>query len=338
MLVKKRFLPVPKQDLNTLGAGELLLMTTSVPHHDRASLHERAPSPVDAHPEDADPLGRGSRDTRAPDEHRTIRALAFGLVGSVIAIPILAVLGAAPVVNVIIGLLPLLLTLVFGIALVAQHYKAITLVYLLLATHIIGIALLWLANLALSVPVNLSSSLSLSFLLGAIIIAIAFALAGHHTSHTHGHTREAAPPAPEFHEEKLGEYVHAIEDKVKGLNFAIGRVYRRSNGASDLMRERLRILREWYNEFYEIKPEDLDAQKKKAKVLIHKIHDRLKLLASKENEVFSEAEVKGLKNLARNRQGEDAIIDVLKTNDRDPVEHYYVSALDVCDAILKGLA
>ena len=73
-------------------------------------------------------------------------------------------------------------------------------------------------------------------------------------------------------------------------------------------------------------------------MLIHQIHDRLKLLASKENEVFSEAEVKGLKNLARNRQGEDAIIDVLKTNDRDPVEHYYVSALDVCDAILKGLA
>ncbi len=322
------------------GAGVRTLMATTASPHDRASLHARAPSPVDAHPEDADPLGRQSRDTRAPDEHRMIRALAFGLVGTVIAVPILAVLGAAPIVNVLVGLLPLLLTLVLGIALVAQHYKAITLIYLLLATHILGIALLWLANLALSVPVNLPSALALSFLLGAIVIAIAFALAGRHQQHTHGHAhaREAAPPASEFHEEKLGEYVHAIEDKVKGLNFAIGRVYRRSNGASDLMRERLRILREWYNEFYEIKPEDLDAQKKKAKVLIHKIHDRLKLLASKENEVFSEAEVKGLKNLARNRQGEDAIIDVLKTNDRDPVEHYYVSALEVCEAILKGLA
>ncbi len=306
--------------------------TTTHAHEKAHALHERAPSP---HPEDVDPLGR-AHSTRSADEHAIIRTLAFCLVAIVIAVPIIAAISAAPTLNVLFGLSPVIITLALGIAATGQHYRHTILWYLLLVVHIIGLALLWLVNLTLSIPLNVGASTVLSLLIGAVAIGIAMIVGSRAPARVehvhHHHTVEH-----EFHTEKLVEYVHSMEDKVKGLNFAIGRVYRRSNGSSDTIRERLRISREWYNEFYAIKPEDLDEQKVKARILVHKIHDRLKLLAAKEREVFTEKELAALKNLARNKNGEDAIIDVLKTNDRDPVEHYYVGALEVCETILKGL-
>jgi hypothetical protein len=140
-----------------------------------------------------------------------------------------------------------------------------------------------------------------------------------------------------FKEEKLSEYVHSIEDKCKALNFVIGRVYRNSNGTTPKVRERLRIPSDWYNDFHGIKAEDMHAQKDKAKVLVRKIRDRLSLHAMKEKDVFSPQELASFKHLVRHKDGEDAVIDVLKTNDRDPVEHYYVSAVDFCDRILHEL-
>jgi len=288
------------------------------------SLHDRAPAPEEAHP-----LGRAHE--RPAEERRVLRVLTIGLVAAVIATPLIAVLSYSPTMNVLAGLSPLFLTLVLGIAAIGQHYRHGILLYLLVIAHVLGLAFVWIINLGLTIPVNVPNAVALSFLIGAAIVAAAL-LSGNERIRL---TEHVAPV--EFREERLGEYVHAIEDKAKGLNFAIGRVYRRANGATDAMRERLRISREWYNEFYEIKPEDLESQKSKAKVLVHKIHDRLQLLARKEREVFSDKEIAALKNLARNRNGDDAIIDVLKTNDRDPVDHYYVSALGVCEAILKGL-
>ncbi len=54
-----------------------------------------------------------------------------------------------------------------------------------------------------------------------------------------------------------------------------------------------------------------------------------------EHEVFAKSEITNLKNIVRNKDGNDTIIDVLKTNDKDPVEHYYVAACDFCDRILE---
>jgi hypothetical protein len=99
----------------------------------------------------------------------------------------------------------------------------------------------------------------------------------------------------------------------------------------------LRIPSEWYNEFHLVKDEELSEKLENAKVLIRKIRDRLAVYSMKENEVFSPQELGALKHIVRRKDGEDAIITILKTNDRDPVDHYYVSAVEFCDRILEEL-
>lgn len=137
----------------------------------------------------------------------------------------------------------------------------------------------------------------------------------------------------EVTQENITEFLHSIEDKCKALNFAIGRVYRSSNGGTKEMRERLRIDNEWYNEFNR-KSDDPNDQPD-ALAALHLIRDRLSLFMKKEKDVFSETELRGLKHIARKKDGEDRIIDVLVTNDRDPVGSYYMGAVDTADKILK---
>lgn len=306
-------------------------------HH--TTVEAPVASPRSLHPEEIDPLGSMNSvekihadDSSTPQEKRILRLLSFALVATIIAIPILAVLSYSPVLNVFVGLLPLVATLILDIVVIGKHFKPLALWIVLLLTHILGLAIVFLLNLGLSTPINVVGAVGVSFQIAILITALAWLLEAKQSRKSVQQTHTV-----DFLPEKLPEYVQSIEDKAKGLNFAIGRVYRASNGGSTLMRERLRIPKEWYNEFYSIKVEDMAEQNDRASILVRKIHDRLKLLAQREREVFSEAEITRLKNLARNKNGEDAVIDVLKTNDRDPVEHYYVSALDLCERILQEL-
>lgn len=264
------------------------------------------------------------------DERRLLRTFSASLVLALFAIPVIASISYSPIFNVFLGLLPLIASLIVDIMATVQHYRREVYWIVLVGMHLAGLLLLFIINPLLAIQLNVGSAIAVSLLLGVLVTVIAWWEKKPAIKEKRVHTVE-------FKKEKLPEYVQSIEDKVKAMNFVIGRVYRASNGGSEKLREKLRIPREWYNEFYEIKPEELIDEQHKAAVLIRKIHDRLRRLAQKEKDVFSDAQLKNLKNIARSKSGEDAIIDVLKTNDRDPVENYYVSAVDLTERILEEL-
>lgn len=288
-----------------------------------------------------DSLSRGdAHPSLDAQERRVISLLVIAIIAFVICTPIIAVLSESPMLNVLLGLSPLLITLIIDALLAARHYKVVTFWIVLLVVHLVAIGVLWLLNLALVEQVNIAGSISTSLIFTAIITVIVTLADAKRVKQSVKEAHEESSRTVEFKPEKLDEYVHAIEDKAKALNFAIGRVYRASNGGTAKMRERLRIPSEWYNDFNAfnaLEKEDRQAQLDQAAVLLRKIRDRLALFAQKEKDVFHPSELSSLKHLARNKDGEDRIIDVLKTNDRDPVDHYYVSAVDFCDRILSEL-
>jgi len=293
---------------------------------------EQAPSPTAAppekHPEEVDPLGRQHPQPHiSTEEKRMTSILSIFLVATIVAIPIISVTSSSPAMNVFLGFLPLIVTLVLDMIAVSHHYKTTVLWINLAAVHVLALAVLYFCNYLLSVPLNIGAAVSTSVLLG--LIATTFVVL------TTGRVVPKHEHVVEFNPEKIEEYVQSIEDKAKAINFVVGRVYRAANGGTAKMRERLRVPSEWYNEFTEIK--DPGEQLDKAKVLVRKIRDRLALYTMKEKEAFSSHELSALKHLARDKAGNDDILTVLKTNDRDPVEHYYVSAVEFCDRILQEL-
>jgi hypothetical protein len=284
------------------------------------------------HPEQVDPLGRMHHKAVAPEERRTTFILTLSLVAAVILIPIIAATSESPLLNVFLGLLPLFATIVLDMIAVRQHFKLVTLWVILVTTHLLGLAVLYFINFLLIVPVNVPSAVSASLLLGLIVTALCVLAQGRS-----GASARSTPRPVAFRPERIHEYVHSIEDKAKALNFAVGRVYRTSNGGTMKMRERLRIPSEWYNEFNEVKDAELKEKLERAKIVVRKIRDRLTIYKMKEKEVFSQAELDGLRHIARHKDGDDTILTVLKTNDSDPVENYYNAAVDFCDRILDEL-
>ncbi|MCX8147207.1 MAG: hypothetical protein N3D84_01945, partial [Candidatus Woesearchaeota archaeon] len=128
-------------------------------------------------------------------------------------------------------------------------------------------------------------------------------------------------------EEDLPTLIHSIESNCKALNAVIGRVYRKSNGGTDLMRDVIEVKSEWYNEFNDLlKKRDLHGIYE----IVDKIERRLDYLFRKEKELFGKT---NLRNLKRDPEGNDKIIDVLIMNDNDPVETYFENALILCGKV-----
>ncbi|MBR9700935.1 hypothetical protein GOV11_03660 [Candidatus Woesearchaeota archaeon] len=278
------------------------------------------------HPEDVNPLGDAH--VRPEEERRVMFVLAICFVASVILVPVLAVFTGSPLVNVFVGLLPLLVTLLGHMIITNAHYKRVSYWMLLAVVHVLALGFLWPIAMILVVPMNITGAVGLSLIFATVMTFFVWLVA----AEPH---RTGVPDDFKFEKEKLDEYVQSIEDKVKALNFVIGRVYKKNNGGTPDMRERIRILREWYNDYAESTEDGDDVVR--SKILLHKIRDRLATLEKKENQVFSKKELNRLKNIARSKEGNDTLIDVLKTNDRDPVESYHVSALEFCDKILEAL-
>jgi len=135
--------------------------------------------------------------------------------------------------------------------------------------------------------------------------------------------KKAEHSEPKEEERAIEHHFHAIEDKLKALNFAIGRVYRSSNNGTTSMRDDIRIPSEFYNEFDRAVKEETKEQVIDA---IEKIGRRLMNLQKTEKEVFGER-AHHLRNLVRDEHGHSRIIDVLAHNDKDPVMSYYEDAL-----------
>jgi len=157
----------------------------------------------------------------------------------------------------------------------------------------------------------------------------------HHVVHHHVAKQEPLPVKEE--EDEVSTVVHSIEDKVKALNFVIGRVYSVYKGGSERMRNRVRVDKDWYGEFNAIGAHDTKRRRAEALVLLSKIKDRLDLLEKTERDVFGE-EHGSLRNLSRSADGSDTVIDVLVRNDKDPVRRYYDGARGFCEEGIKKLS
>ncbi len=134
----------------------------------------------------------------------------------------------------------------------------------------------------------------------------------------------------------LEEYIHSIEDKSKALNFVIGRVYSKFHGGNNIIREKLRIPSEWYNEFSLIGLDGGDIDKDTLMEIITKFELQLAKFEKTEFEVFKNKSTE-LKNLIRNPDGTDTIINVMDHNDKDPVRSYYEGATEFCKKIREEI-
>jgi hypothetical protein len=138
-------------------------------------------------------------------------------------------------------------------------------------------------------------------------------------------------------DEGLRQFVSSIEDKAKAINAVIGRIYSVKHGGTEPMRKKIRIDPETYNEINELKNQPHEKRRVIAIEMLRKIKDKLDQFMKPEREVFDKHEIKSLISLQRNADGNDKIIEVLIKNDKDPVKSYYDGAVEFCDDALDDL-
>src|SRR4051812_44541384 len=94
-----------------------------------------------AQPEDIDPLGKAHHtDVFNKEERRILSMLTIACVAVICLIPIAAALSDSPMLNVMLGLSPLLISIILDIIATRQHYKPIVFWIILAIVHIIGLA------------------------------------------------------------------------------------------------------------------------------------------------------------------------------------------------------
>jgi len=239
---------------------------------------------------------------------------------------------------VLLGFLP---SLVFAILLIIMietdtFYPAYNWLVMIIVLVIYAVSCF-----VIQVPVFQGLDVGTLLVLNAIMMTLALYIL--HSSFVH----QKPVPEPlvkhehkvEVHVEKpkeITEIIQSIEDKIKALNFVIGRVYSMYHGGTERIRDKIRVDKEWYNEFNQIDEADLEARKHEAIVLVNKIKERLELLEKSEKEVFGD-EVEKLKNISHDLNGKDRIIHVLVKNDKDPAQQYYDGAKQFCEEALKAL-
>ena len=117
--------------------------------------------------------------------------------------------------------------------------------------------------------------------------------------------------------------LRSIEDKCKAINFVIGRVYSTKHKGNKTIRETLKIPRELYDRFSEMEKKGLADPK-----LLNQILNKLINLEHTESQAI------GKRILSKNHE---PIIQILKENDKDPVEDYHREAKEVCQALIQYL-
>lgn len=130
----------------------------------------------------------------------------------------------------------------------------------------------------------------------------------------------------------LSKFIASIEDKSKALNFTIGRVYNAYHGGTKELRQKINMKQEWYDQFSQLPKDPAQVNFLELSALISTIESRLRLLEKSELEIFG-SDHKRFKNLVRDRDGKDKIIDVLDKNDKDPVKSYVEGALQFCGKV-----
>ncbi|OIO66372.1 hypothetical protein COY28_01425 [Candidatus Woesearchaeota archaeon CG_4_10_14_0_2_um_filter_57_5] len=234
-------------------------------------------------------------------------------------------------------------------------------------------ALLWPFTLLLTAPLFSSMSITPNIpalivdniLLGLLLVALLNLGAGHHTE-VRVKTKEVIKRVPEIkevvrevpvikevvkevpvvkevikevpvmQEQQIRVQARSLEEKCKGLNSAVGRVYRKGRGGGKQLRSKLSIPTELYNEFSKLlEHEELDTRQ--AAAVLNQILGYLQRYALSETEVFGETMAGRLRELQRAKDGSMPVIDVLEKNDNDPVRTYFEEGVNTAQALLAAM-
>lgn len=247
----------------------------------------------------------------------------FALIGVLLIIFAASISADAPLMLVLVGFSPTIITIISCIIIYeeASHRKVILwFLPLILAGLFFYVAT---GQDFLKSNLDVNALIGINLALSVLYLTIFFLL----TMVLFKETSKKAVPGKQ--KMTVRQYIASIEDKSKALNYVIGRVYNQFHGGNKEMRDKISIPSHSYNAFSEAMHDEEVRDADKMLTILNGIESRLKQLELTEKDVFSESHSR-LKNLDRNPSGEDKIIDVLKRNDKDPVEAYYKGALDFC--------
>lgn len=247
---------------------------------------------------------------------------------------ITAGLSAEPVFMVLVGFFPTVLTILVSLTM-HEHYSNQNKFFWFIPLIIVGLFYMIGTGSALFGEMNVEVLTSINLIASLIYVAIVFGL--FNESKTTTVVNQSSPsPAPVQKKESIQDIIHSIEDKSKALNFVIGRVYNKYHGGDKVLRDKLRIPSEWYNEFSDIGVGTTKINFDKLNEIITKFEFQLKNYEKTESSLFR-TKINNLRNLIRNPDGSDIIIDVLDHNDKDPVRSYYQGALEFCNKIRESM-
>ena len=241
-------------------------------------------------------------------------------------------LGNFPIFLVVVGFFPTIFTVIIALIMHERHLKYSGMIWALPIVIVFIFYLLGKSNPTITGTMDVDILTGVNFILALLyVLLVASILKVEHKSNVNV-TREVVGKQ----EETIEDYIHSIEDKSKALNFVVGRVYNKYHGGTAEMREKLRIPAEWYNEFSSIGIGT-------SKVNIEKLHDiitqfeiQLKNYNRTEHELFG-LKASGLKNLIRDPNGKDVILEVMDHNDKDPVRSYFEGAVLFCKKVKDAL-
>ncbi len=236
---------------------------------------------------------------------------------------------------ILVGFLPSLCVVVLTLVLIEQmprKHKAYLWVLPLLTSAIYYT--LGMSTLELDDRMDLGGVTMLNFIVGMLYIFLINFLM--HRPFELPAAKPTIRRAEPQKKQKIEESIQALEDKLKAINFAIGRVYRRTNGGTLEIRNKIKIPAEVYNFFSQITAEHAQAHPAQVKQILLDLQQKLKALEKTEKELFGEG-ISTLKNLKRHWDGSNRVLDVLAWNDDDPVNSYYTSAEQFCKEAIEEL-
>lgn len=133
-------------------------------------------------------------------------------------------------------------------------------------------------------------------------------------------------------QQNMHQSLQSIEEKCKGINFVIGRVYADKKGGSQEIRDSLKIPRELYNQFSEMADHFKTEQKYDFLNILYHLKTHLNRLEDQEQSHFRPKQVQI--PIKRNSDGSSRIIDVLSENDKDPIKDYHNQAKEICTQLI----
>ena len=259
----------------------------------------------------------------------------FALLAILVVVVITAFSTDSPLLFVMVGFLPSIITVVMSIIYYEESFSHKLTIWFIPFIVVASFFVIGTNYSYMGDNMDVATLTSVNIIFSVLYLGIFFSLI--QISKTPRPAPQRKVVVVEKPEINIQEYIASIEEKSKALNFVIGRTYNKYHGGSLELRKSINLKPEWYNELSEALQNEDKADKLRLFMIIENIEKHLANLKKKENVVFSKKQLESLKNLDRDPDGEDAILDVLMKNDADPVELYYKGMEEFCETIRKEL-